>query len=96
MMVGGWPVQFLAVESALLREAVEQAREIDFDGEPARVMSAEHLMAIALQTGRGKDFARLVTFVEAQAADETRLRATLHRHGLSAAWQHFEQTYLNP
>ena len=96
MMVHGWPVQFLPAESALLREAVEQAREADFEGVPARVMTAEHLMAIALQTGRGKDFARLLTFVESQAADDAKLHELLERHGLSAAWKRFEQNYLNP
>ena len=32
-------------------------------------MTAEHLMAIALQTGRAKDQARLIMFVEAGIAD---------------------------
>jgi len=93
--VCGWPVQFLPAESPLLQEAVEQAREIDFEGVPARVMTAEHLMVIALQTGRGKDFARLVSFTEAKVADAGRLHEILQRHGLTTAWQHFEQRYLN-
>ena len=96
MTIYGWPVQFLPAESALLREAVEGAGKTDFEGVPARVMTAEHLMAIALQTGRGKDFARLVTFMEAQVADETKLRELLMRHNLGAAWARFEQNYLNP
>ena len=96
MMVHGWPVQFLPAESGLLREAVEEAREVDFEGVRARVMTAEHLMAIALHTGRGKDFARLLTFTEARVAEEMKLRELLGRHGLSAAWMRFEQNYLNP
>ena len=52
-------------------------------------------MVIALQTGRGKDFARLVSFTEAQVADTGRLHDILQRHGLTAAWQRFEQRYLN-
>jgi hypothetical protein len=96
ILVHNWPVQFLPAESALLREAVEQAREIDFEGVPARVMTAEHLMAIALQTKRGKDFARLVTFVEVHVADEVKLHEILKRHDLTADWTRFEQTYLNP
>ncbi len=59
-------------------------------------MTAEHLMAIALQTGRGKDYARLVSFVETQVADETKLREILKRQDLSAAWKRFEETYLKP
>jgi hypothetical protein len=95
VLVHGWPVQFLPAESALLREAVELAREVDFEGVHARVMMPEHLMAIALQTGRGKDFARLITFVESQAADDQKLCEILERHGLSAAWKRFKQNYLN-
>ncbi|MBB5040411.1 hypothetical protein [Prosthecobacter dejongeii] len=96
ILVHGWPVQFLPAESALLREAVEDAKEIEFEGVPARVMRAEHLMAIALQTGRGKDFARLMTFVEADIVDRSKLVDLLARYGLEAAWKRFKQNYLNP
>ena len=95
IVIHGWPVQFLPAETPLLQEAVSEAREIDFEGVPARVMTAEHLMAVALQTGRPKDFARLLTFVETQVADAARLRDILERHALTAAWERFEQRYLS-
>lgn len=94
VLVHGWPVQFLPAESPLLREAVERAREIDYEGVPARVMQPEHLMAIALETGRGKDFARLLTFVECSVATPATLRDILGRHGLLDAWRTFEERYL--
>ena len=97
VVIHGWPVQFLPAETPLLREAVNEAREIDFEGVPARVMTAEHLMSVALQTGRLKDFARLLAFVESKVADATRLDDILKRHVLVDAWQRFEQRYLkNP
>lgn len=89
-----WPVQFLPAESPLLKEAVEQAETVDFEGVPTRVMKAEHLMAIALQTGRGKDFARLLTFVESGIVNETVLDDILNRHALTDAWTKFERNYL--
>lgn len=95
IVICGWPVQFLPAETSLLREAVEQARIIDFEGIPAHVMTPEHLMAIALKTGRAKDHARLVAFVEAKVADPVRLHDVLQRHSLSGAWTIFEQRYLN-
>lgn len=64
IVIHGWPVQFLPAESPLLTEAVRQATAVDFEGVPTRVMTAEHLMAIALQTGRAKDFSRILAFVE--------------------------------
>ncbi len=94
IVIHGWPVQFLPAEGPLLREAVERAQAIDFEGVETQVMTPEHLMAIALKTGRAKDFARLVAFVEAKVAKETILRDILERHSLSGDWQKFEQRYL--
>ncbi len=67
----------------------------DVDGTPARVLTAEHLAAIALQTGRAKDKARLLQFVEAGVLDGSRFEAILGRHGLVAAWQKFERQFLS-
>jgi hypothetical protein len=53
-------------------------------------------MAIALQTGRAKDHARLVMFVEAGIADMDRLRDILARHSLLDAWAKFEKRFLQP
>lgn len=91
----GWPVQFLPAESPLLREAVEQAVTVDFEGVPTRVMTAEHLTAIALQTGRGKDFSRILAFIESGRLSSEKLTTLLHKHGLTAAWATFETKYLS-
>ena len=65
-------------------------------GLTTRVMTAEHLMAIALHTRRAKDHARLVMFVEAGIADMVRLRDILGRHSLLDAWTKFEDRFLKP
>ena len=91
--IHGWPVQFLPAESPLLVEAVQQANAVEYEGVPMRVMAAEHLMAIALQTGRAKDFSRLLAFLESGVADYPRLHDILQRHGLVDAWSRFEKTY---
>lgn len=54
---------------------------------PARVFTAEHLAAIALQTSRARDHARLLQFVEAAALDRERYQAILQRHGLVDRWR---------
>jgi hypothetical protein len=59
-------------------------------------MTAEHLMAIALRTGRAKDHARLVMFAEAGIANMDRLREILGRHSLLEAWAKFEPRFLQP
>jgi hypothetical protein len=93
IVIHGWPVQFLPAESALLTEAVQQAVAVDFEGVPTRVMTAEHLMAIAIQTGRAKDFSRLLAFIESGVVDEVALAAILNRHGLVDTWSRFNQNY---
>ena len=95
IVVAGWPVQFLPAGNPLLAEALEQAVESDVAGTPARVFTAEHLAAIALQTGRAKDKARLLQFVEADGLDLARFRDIVMRHGLIEAWKRFEQQFLS-
>jgi len=96
IQIEGWPVQFLPASQPLVAEAVREAVTREADGLTTRVMTAEHLMAIALQTGRAKDHARLVMFVEAGIADMDRLRDILARHSLLDAWAKFEKRFLQP
>lgn len=94
IVIGGWPVQFLPPSDALGEEAVAQAVESSVEGVPIRVMTAEHLAAMALQVGRAKDYARLVQFVESGALDFGKLEALLKRHGLLQKWERFRVRYL--
>ena len=85
--IEGWPVQFLPVFNPLLEEAVEQAKEVRFQRTKTRVMQAEHLVAIMLQTGRLKDHARIAQFMEHEVVDRDRLAVILERHGLIKKWE---------
>lgn len=95
VMIGGWPMQFLPSTGPLVDEALAQAVSADVEGTSARVFTAEHLAAIALQTGRAKDKARLLQFVEAGALDGERFKDIVARHGLQAAWERFERQFLS-
>jgi hypothetical protein len=94
IVIAGWPVQFLPPASPLIEEALTQAVEKDVAGTPARVFTAEHLAAIALQTGRAKDKARVLQFFETGALDAARFQAIVSRHGLMKAWKRFEKQFL--
>jgi hypothetical protein len=94
IVIGDWPVQFLPPGTPLVKEALHESVERDVDGTPAHVFTAEHLAAIALQTGRAKDKARLLQFVEAGALDAARFQAILARHNLVGAWRKFERKFL--
>ena len=94
MLIAGWPVQFLPCQGSLLEEALAQAVERDVDGVRARVFTAEHLAAVALQTGRNKDKARVLHFVESSAIDKVQLREIVARHGLLDRWEQFERQFI--
>jgi hypothetical protein len=89
------PIQFLMPEAnSLTNEALTEAVEKDVDGITVRVFTAEHVAAIALETGRAKDRTRLVQFIEEGALDLQRFQRILARHKLIERWQQFEQTFL--
>lgn len=94
IVVKDWPVQFLTPGNALLEEAISRAISTTVDEVPTRVISAEHLVAIALDTGRAKDHTRILQFVEQGAIDREKLNDILQRHGLSAKWSQFEHRFL--
>ena len=94
IVIAGWPVQFLPPTGPLVEEALAEAVNIPVGEIPARVFSAEHLAAIALQVGRAKDKARLLQFIEAGVLDSERFQAILTRHQLGEAWQRFARQFL--
>jgi len=94
IVVEGWPVQFLPPSDALDEEAMEQAVETEVEGIRTRVMTAEHLVAIALKTGRAKDFSRILQFVESGVLDADKLDQILTRHSLLEKWEKFGDTFL--
>jgi hypothetical protein len=94
LVIEGWPVQFLPPADALEEEALQQAVEVEVEGTPTWVITAEHLAAIALKTGRAKDFARLLQFVESGVLHAGKLEAILERHGLQENWAEFGAKFL--
>ena len=85
--IEGVPVQFLPAYNALLDEALAEAREIHYEHTPTRVLRAEHLVAICLQTGRDKDQERVRLFREEASLDMQYLMGVLKRYGLEDTWQ---------
>ena len=74
-------MQFLAA-SGLTTEAVCEAKRIDYEGVPAKVFRAEHIVAIAASVGRAKDKARIEQLLEQADLDQSRLESILQRHKL--------------
>jgi len=85
--IEGFPVQFLPVFNPLTDEAVSEAQTINYGQVTTRIMRAEHLLAIMLDTGRPKDYARIHLFMEQAAVNMNLLNAILLRHGLTQKWE---------
>lgn len=93
VVAAGWPVQVLVPSGPLEKEAVSEAISTEVEGVKTRVMSAEHLAAIALRTGRAKDHIRLVQFLEQGSVDKRKLQIIIEKHGLTSKAQKFEDKY---
>jgi hypothetical protein len=94
VIVEGWPVQFLPTGNPLEEEALERAIETQLDGVRTRVMTAEHLVAIALKLGRPKDYSRILLFIEGGILDSNKLNEILTRHQLLEKWEAFGDRFL--
>lgn len=94
IVIGGWPVQFLAPNSDLEVEAVAEAVSTKVEDIDTRVMTAEHLVAIALRTGRAKDYNRILQFLEQDLVNRDKLQGILDRHKLTEKWKQFERRFL--
>lgn len=77
----GFPVRFLAA-NGLTEEAVHEAERIEFEGVPAKIFRAEHIVAIAASVGRQKDKARIEQLLQQADLEKTRLENILQRHKL--------------
>ena len=92
-MIEGWPVQFLAPPGDLGEEAVGRAISVDAGGVAVRILSAEHLAAIALSTGRAKDKARLLMFWEYPEFNRSEFERIVDRNGLREELARFVQEF---
>jgi hypothetical protein len=81
LIVRGFPVQFLAA-AGLTEEAVREAECFDYEGTPAKVFRAEHIIAIAASVGRTKDKARIEQLLTQADLDKFYLADLLQRHKL--------------
>lgn len=88
VQMGEWPVQVLTDADPLIREAIERALSVTYEDVPTRVFTAEHLVAIALQTGRPKDLVRVAMFFEQLAIYRPNLDDILKRHNLTQKLPH--------
>jgi hypothetical protein len=86
VMIEGVPMQFLPAYNALIEEALAEALATEYEDTPTRVLRAEHLVAICVQTGRDKDRERVRVLCEQAQLDLPYPRGILSRHNLEERW----------
>lgn len=82
IVIDGWPIQVLPAYKPLVEEALSEAIATTFKDIPTRVFSPEYSCAIALDTGRGKDFVRVEAFIEQGQVDLKKLWKIVEKYGL--------------
>jgi len=87
LWLAGTLVQLIPAYDALTEEAVREAVEKTVGQAKTRVMRVEHLIAIALKTGRAKDYARIALLLEEADVNQARLQDILGRHDLQSRWE---------
>jgi hypothetical protein len=93
ILIEGFPVQFIPAYNDLVREAVENAATLKYRETEAKVVTAEYLAAIALQTGRAKDKERVIRLMDAAVIDRTVLGRILGSFGLADKFDKFEKQF---
>lgn len=93
VVIHGWPVQVLPAYTPLVEEAVTHAQEQVYDGLMVPVVTADYLCAIALQTGRPKDYQRVYSLIEAGCVTPAKLRQLIQTHGLQQRWNDYAHRY---
>ena len=81
--IHGVPVQFLASDPPLWRDAVEQARRFDYDGVEVRVAPPEHLVLMALEAPSLRRRERAALLLESGAVDRRALATLAERFAIA-------------
>ncbi|MGB9720044.1 MAG: nucleotidyltransferase [bacterium] len=81
IIIDGVPVQFIPADE-LEKEAVENAKEVEYEGIKIRIVNPEYLIAIFLRAGRKKDLEKIEKLLTQTDIDKTRLDEILNKFGL--------------
>jgi len=93
--VGEWPVQFIPVFNPLTEDAVREAETGEIEGVAFRVVRADFLAAVALSTGRPKDFTRILALLESRAVSFEDIAELTRRYRLQSEWKRFKERFLD-
>lgn len=93
VVIEGVPVQFIPAYNDLVEEAVKESVETRYRKTKTKILRAEYLLSIMLQTDRPKDRARMTQLLEEASIDKDRLERILKRHDLRRKWSEFRKRF---
>ena len=93
IIIEGIAVQFLPAYNELLKEAVAYSNKITLFGVATKVIKAEYLMAIMLQTYRSIDKTRLSKFFEEVNYDEALFQNIINKYALVDKLEDFKRKF---
>jgi len=93
ILIEGVPVQFIPVYNELVKEAVQESVETRYGRIKTKVIGLEYLVAIMLQTFRGKDRERIIRIFEETKVDLKFLNKLLKKYKLSDKFREFRRLY---
>jgi hypothetical protein len=87
-------VDIVPATDALDDEALREAVEARVGREMARILTAEHAVAIAVRTGRPRDNMKIARLLASapEAVDRRKLESILERHHLLETWRRLQPT----
>ena len=94
IVIKGVPVQFIPAYNDLVKEAVNNALNKNYEGVGTYVISPEYLVAIMLQTYRPKDKERLVRFFRDCEINSELLNEIIKKHNLLENFKDFNSKLL--
>lgn len=81
IIIEGVPVQFIPADE-LEKEAVGNAKVVEYEGIKAKVFTPEYLIAILLRAGRKKDIEKIEKLLEQTDIARQKLEEILNKFGL--------------
>lgn len=90
IIIEGVPVKFIPADE-LEKEAVENAKVIEYEGIKAKVITPEYLTVILLRAGRKKDIEKIEKLLEQTDVDRTKLEEILNKFGLKEKFKFLKE-----
>jgi len=92
IIIEGIPVDLFPVDE-LEKEAVENAKETEYQGAKTKIIVPEYLIALFLRTNRDKDERKIQMLLEQAQINMEKLTKILNEHGLTEKFVKYKEKY---